>query len=198
MLSSDLESLYLNGRWSVQDSCLCASAPAVSVAFKAVTGEVTFDIDVNGIVNVSAKDKATGKEQRITISGSTALDDSEIDRMVKDAERHAEEDKRQQELAESKNRADSLAYSLEQTLRETGDKVPAEAKSQAEAAISKAKSAIEGSDQAAIDAAIEDLNSAAHSVAEAIYGGQGGGYAQASQPTGEEDIEDAEYEVVDE
>ena len=101
--------------------------------------EVTFDIDANGIVKVSAKDKGTGKEQQITISGSTALSDDEVDRMVKDAEAHAEEDKKQKEEVEVRNQTDSLCYSTEQTLNELGDKVSADVKSKAEAAIADAK-----------------------------------------------------------
>ena len=105
--------------------------------------EVTFDIDANGIVKVSAKDKGTGKEQQITISGSTALSDDEVDRMVKDAEAHAEEDKKQKEEVEVRNQTDSLCYSTEQTLNELGDKVSADVKSKAEAAIADAKKALE-------------------------------------------------------
>ena len=105
--------------------------------------EVTFDIDANGIVKVSAKDKGTGKEQQITISGSTALSDDEVDRMVKDAEAHAEEDKKQKEEVEVRNQTDSLCYSTEQTLNELGDKVSAEVKSKAETAIADAKKALE-------------------------------------------------------
>ena len=101
--------------------------------------EVTFDIDANGIVKVSAKDKGTGKEQQITISGSTALSDDEVDRMVKDAEAHAEEDKKQKEEVEVRNQTDSLCYSTEQTLNELGDKVSADVKSKAEAAIADAR-----------------------------------------------------------
>ncbi len=105
--------------------------------------EVTFDIDANGIVKVSAKDKGTGKEQQITISGSTALSDDEVDRMVKDAEAHAEEDKKQKEEVEVRNQTDSLCYSTEQTLNELGDKVSADVKSKAETAIADAKKALE-------------------------------------------------------
>ena len=106
--------------------------------------EVTFDIDANGIVKVSAKDKGTGKEQQITISGSTALSDDEVDRMVKDAEAHAEEDKKQKEEVEVRNQTDSLCYSTEQTLNELGDKVSADVKSKAEAAIADAKNGARG------------------------------------------------------
>ena len=112
--------------------------------------EVTFDIDANGIVKVSAKDKGTGKEQSITISGSTALSDEEVDRIVKDAESHAEEDKKQKEEVEARNQTDSLCYSTEQTLNELGDKVSGDLKSKAESAIADAKKALEGSDVDAI------------------------------------------------
>ena len=124
--------------------------------------EVTFDIDANGIVKVSAKDKGTGKEQQITISGSTALSDDEVDRMVKDAEAHAEEDKKQKEEVEVRNQTDSLCYSTEQTLNELGDKVSADVKSKAETAIADAKKALEGSDVEAIKAAGESLQSVAY------------------------------------
>ena len=122
--------------------------------------EVTFDIDANGIVNVSAKDLGTGQQQQITISGSTALSDDEVDRMVKDAEAHAEEDKRIKEEAEVRNNCDSLVNATEQTLRELGDRVPADAKSQAEGAIEQAKNALQGTDIEAIKSATESLQEA--------------------------------------
>ncbi len=127
--------------------------------------EVTFDIDANGIVKVSAKDKGTGKEQSITISGSTALSDEEVDRMVKDAESHAEEDKKQKEEVEARNQTDSLCYSTEQTLAELGDKVSGDLKSKAESAIADAKKALEGSDIEAIKSAGEALQSVAYELA---------------------------------
>ena len=119
--------------------------------------EVTFDIDANGIVNVSAKDLGTGKQQQITISGSTALSDDEVDRMVKDAEQHAEEDAARKEEAEVRNNADALVNATQQTLDELGDKVPADAKTQAEEAIAETKSALEGTDIDAIKAATEKI-----------------------------------------
>ncbi len=112
--------------------------------------EVTFDIDANGIVNVSAKDLGTGKQQQITISGSTALNDDEVERMVKDAEAHAEEDAKRKEEIEVRNNADALVNATEQTLQEVGDKAPADVKSAAEEAIAEAKQALEGSDMDAI------------------------------------------------
>ena len=122
--------------------------------------EVTFDIDANGIVNVSAKDLGTGKQQQITISGSTALNDDEVERMVKDAEAHAEEDKRRKEEVEVRNNCDALVNATEQTLAEVGDKAPADVKSQAEEAIAEAKSALEGTDIDAIKAATEKMQQA--------------------------------------
>ena len=159
--------------------------------------EVTFDIDANGIVKVSAKDKGTGKEQQITISGSTALSDEEVDRMVKDAEAHAEEDKRQKEEVEVRNQTDSLAYSTEQTLAELGDKVPADVKGEAESAIADAKKALEGTDVDAIKSAGDKLQEVAYKLAQMVY-------ADAQQAAGDngaagsaDDVVDAEYEVVD-
>ena len=159
--------------------------------------EVTFDIDANGIVKVSAKDKATGKSQEITISGSTALSDEEVDRMVKDAEAHAEEDKRQKEEVEVRNQTDSLAYSTEQTLNELGDKVPGDVKAEAEAAIADAKKALEGTDVDAIKSAGDKLQEVAYKLAQMVYADaqqatEGGAAAGA-----DDDVVDAEYEVVD-
>lgn len=160
--------------------------------------EVTFDIDANGIVKVTAKDKGTGKEQQITISGSTALTDDEVDRMVKDAEQHAEEDKKEKEKIELKNQTDSLAYSTEQTLKDLGDKVPADTKSTVEAAIERAKKAIESDNSDEISAAKDELTEKAQKLAEIVYasdaqGAGAQGEAQASDP----DVVDADYEVVD-
>ena len=160
--------------------------------------EVTFDIDANGIVKVSAKDKGTGKEQQITISGSTALSDDEVDRMVKDAEAHAEEDKKQKEEVEVRNQTDSLCYSTEQTLNELSDKVSADVKSKAEAAIADAKKALEGSDVEAIKAAGESLQSVAYELAQVVYADaqQQTDGAAGAQPA-DDDVVDADYEVVD-
>ena len=158
--------------------------------------EVTFDIDANGIVKVSAKDKGTGKEQQITISGSTALSDDEVDRMVKDAEAHAEEDKKQKEEVEVRNQTDSLCYSTEQTLSELGDKVNADLKGKAQSAIDEAKKALEGSDVEAIKAAGESLQSVAYELAQIVYADA----QQASEGSAasDDDVVDADYEVVDE
>ena len=168
--------------------------------------EVTFDIDANGIVNVSAKDLGTGKQQQITISGSTALTDEEVDRMVKDAEQHAEEDERRKQEVEARNTCDSLVNATEQTLNELGDKVPADAKQQAEDAIAEAKNALSGTDMESIKAATEKLQQAGYKLAEVVYSTQqGAAGAQAGQPdgaagaanNGNDDTIEADYEVVD-
>ena len=162
--------------------------------------EVTFDIDANGIVNVSAKDLGTGKQQQITISGSTALSDDEVDRMVKDAEQHAAEDARRKEEVEVRNNADALVNATEQTLAELGDKAPADVKSQAEEAISEAKGALEGSDVDAIKAATEKLQAAGYKLAEVVYSTEGaaaGATAAAAETAPADDTIEADYEVVD-
>ena len=163
--------------------------------------EVTFDIDANGIVNVSAKDLGTGKQQQITISGSTALTDDEVDRMVKDAEAHAEEDKVRKEEVEVRNNCDSLINATETTLGEVGDKVSAEVKQQAESAGAQGKAALEGNDIEAIKAAIEAMQQAGYKLAEVVYGNQdaaqaAAGAAGAQQPADDDTIE-ADFEVVD-
>ena len=166
--------------------------------------EVTFDIDANGIVKVTAKDKGTGKSQQITISGSTALSDDEVDRMVKDAESHAEEDKKHKDEIEVRNQTDSLAYSTEQTLKDLGDKVPADMKKQVEDAVAEAKKALDGTDIDAIKAAGEKLQDVGHKLAEIVYSttnAQTAGAADAAgaqqQAGSADDVVDADYEVVD-
>ncbi|MDM8288180.1 molecular chaperone DnaK [Slackia piriformis] len=162
--------------------------------------EVTFDIDANGIVNVSAKDLGTGKQQQITISGSTALTDEEVDRMVKDAEQHAEEDERRKQEVEARNTCDSLVNATEQTLNELGDKVPADAKQQAEDAIAEAKNALSGTDMESIKAATEKLQQAGYKLAEIVYStqqGQPGAAGAQTQQPGNDDTIEADYEVVD-
>lgn len=167
--------------------------------------EVTFDIDANGIVNVSAKDLGTGKQQQITISGSTALTDDEVDRMVKDAEAHAEEDKLRKEEVETRNNCDSLINATETTLNELGDKVPVDSKKQAEDAVAQARTALEGTDLEAIKSAMEALQQASYKLAEVAYsqnaaqqpGAAGAaGAAGAQQPNNDDTIE-ADFEVVD-
>ena len=152
--------------------------------------EVTFDIDANGIVNVSARDKATGKEQSITISGSTALSDSEIDRMVKDAEAHAEDDRRKKDDMEVRNRVDALSYSVEQTVKELGDKIPSDIRSEADRQIEKAKTALDDSDIDAIRECETGLTDIAHKVSEIAYSSANG-----SQDGADDGAEEAEYEV---
>ena len=165
--------------------------------------EVTFDIDANGIVNVSAKDLGTGQQQQITISGSTALSDDEVDRMVKDAEAHAAEDAAHKEQVEIRNNTDSLVNATRQTLEELGDKVPADAKQAAEDAIKEAEEALKGTDTEAMKAAQEKLQQAGYKLAEVAYAQQGAGQAAAAgaagpQAAGNDDgpIE-ADYEVVE-
>ncbi|MBW1776109.1 MAG: molecular chaperone DnaK [Deltaproteobacteria bacterium] len=173
--------------------------------------EVTFDIDANGIVHVSAKDLATGKEQSIQITASSGLSKEEIDQLVKDAEMHAEEDKRRKELAEARNHADSLIYSTEKSIKELGDKVEPATKSQVEDAISRLKTAMEGEDAGEIRRLSDELMQTSHKLAEAMYqkASQDGQEQQASTegadtqagggPSGaDEDVVDADFEEVKE
>jgi len=169
--------------------------------------EVTFDIDANGIVHVTAKDKGTGKEQQIRIQASGGLSDSDIEQMVKDAEQFAEEDKQRREAAETRNQAESLVHSTEQQLKEHGDKVDATLKGEIEAAVAEAKTAIEGGDAEAMKAKTEALAQAAMKLGQAIYektqaaGGAEAG-AQSAEATAEaapeEEVVDAEFSEVDE
>jgi molecular chaperone DnaK len=176
--------------------------------------EVTFDIDANGIVHVSAKDLGTGKEQKIRIESSSGLNDQDIDRMVKEAELHAEEDKKEKEKAETRNEADSMIYSTEKNIKDLGDKVNAEDKSKAEEAIAELRRALEDGDIEAIKGKTEALKQVSYKIAEEIYKtqgqqqGQGGpdmggaaGPGESSQGGGGESntksAEDADYEVVD-
>ena len=162
--------------------------------------EVTFDIDANGIVKVSAKDRGTGRVQQITISGSTALTDDEVQRMVKDAEEHAEEDKRKKDEVEQRNQTESLAYSTEQTMKDLGDKVPEDVRKSAQKAIDDAKRACESNDTAATKAAYDALMTEAHKLASVAYGQNGsstaGGNGNASNDTNPDGTVDADYEVV--
>jgi molecular chaperone DnaK len=165
--------------------------------------EVTFDIDANGIVNVSAKDKATGKEQQIRIQASGGLSDDEIDKMVKEAEANAEEDKKRRELVEARNHADALVHSTEQQLGEHGDKIGEAEKSAIEAAVTELKEAKEGEDVEAIQAKTQALAQAAMKLGEAMYAaeqqaaGDGGGEDGDQGASGAEDVVDAEFEEVD-
>ncbi|MBI4759269.1 MAG: molecular chaperone DnaK [Chloroflexi bacterium] len=135
--------------------------------------EVTFDIDANGILNVSAKDKGTGREQRITITASSGLSKDEVERMVKEAEMHAAEDSKKRESIEIRNQADSLAYSAERTLREHGDKVPSELKSQIEGKIAAVRSALQGTDNQYIQRTMQELSEAMQKIGAAVYGQPG-------------------------
>ncbi|MBO9604013.1 MAG: molecular chaperone DnaK, partial [Novosphingobium sp.] len=164
--------------------------------------EVTFDIDANGLVNVSAKDKGTGKEQQIRIQASGGLSDSDIDQMVRDAEKFAEEDKKRRAGAEAKNNADSLVHATEKQLSENGDKIDAELKGQVEAAIAEAKTALESGDTDAINAKTQALTEVAMKMGQAIYekeqasAGSADGASQEAKP--DEDVVDAEFSEVDE
>lgn len=163
--------------------------------------EVTFDIDANGILNVSAQDKASGKEQKITISGSTSLDKGEIDRMISDAQQHAEEDKRRRELVEARNTADSLAYNVERAIRDLGDRVPEHERARAESLINDIRNAIkdETTDIERLRQLTSDLQQVSHSLAGAAYSQESGGAAAAGAGAGgqtsggDDDVIDAEY-----
>ncbi|MFC7537422.1 molecular chaperone DnaK [Sphingomonas sp. GCM10030256] len=172
--------------------------------------EVTFDIDANGIVNVSAKDKGTGKEQQIRIQASGGLSDNDIEQMVKDAEQFAEEDKKRRAGAEAKNQAESLIHSTERQLAEHGDKVSAEVKTEIETAIAEAKTAVEGGDAEAMNQKAQALAQSAMKLGQAIYessqgqaaGGESGAAgaetADGGSSAGQEDVVDAEFSEVDE
>jgi len=166
--------------------------------------DVTFDIDANGIVNVSAKDKGTNKEHSIRIQASGGLSDDDINSMVKDAEAHADEDKKVRELVDAKNAADGLAHQTEKQLAEHGDKIPAEDKETIETAISDLKAVKDGEDLADIQAKTQALVQAAMKMGEAIYGGGGGddagdgvGVDASGESASGEDVVDAEFEEVD-
>ncbi len=174
--------------------------------------EVTFDIDANGIVNVSAKDTGTGKEQRITITASSGLSDADIDRMVKDADTNREEDKKRRQQVEARNKLDGLVYATEKTFEEHKDKLEPEPRATLETAIADAKKALEGEDAAAMERAGQQLEQASHKLAEAMYrqsqtagaqaGGPGpsgasGGPGGPGGPGTAEDVIDAEYVDVD-
>jgi molecular chaperone DnaK len=178
--------------------------------------EVTFDIDANGILHVSAKDKATSKEQKIRIEASSGLSDNDIQRMVKDAESHAAEDKKRREEIDTRNRLDSMTYEVEKNVKEWGDRLPAEAKSKIDAAVERARKALRGDDMNEIKAAQEELNRAYSEAGQTFYaqsqaqpGGPPGGepagtgagqegQGQPGQPQQKEDVVEADYEIVDE
>jgi molecular chaperone DnaK len=167
--------------------------------------EVTFDIDANGIVNVSAKDKATGKVQHITITASSGLSEAEIQKMVKDAEAHAADDKKRRELVEERNKLDNMVYNIEKMLSENGDKVSADSKAPVEAALKDAKSKLDSQDLAVLKAAHDDLTKASHKMAEELYKASSaqpnpaapeadGGAPKADKKDGGDDVVDAEFE----
>ena len=157
--------------------------------------EVTFDIDANGILNVSAKDKATDKEQKIVIKASSGLSDDEIERMVKDAEVHAEEDRKFRELVDAKNQAEGMIHSVEKSLAEFGDKVEAADKEAIESAITALREALEGDDKEAIEAKTQELAAASAKLAEKAYAEQPAG-AEGGEQAGGDDVVDAEFEEV--
>ena len=164
--------------------------------------EVTFDIDANGILHVSAKDKGTGKAANITIQGSSGLSEEEIERMVKDAEANAEEDKKLTELVASRNQAEALIHSVKKSLTDYGDKLDAAEKEKIEAALKEAEEAVKGDDKAAIDAKAEALGAASQKLGEMVYAqaqaeAQAGEGAQAeSSAKKDDDIVDADFEEV--
>ena len=157
--------------------------------------EVTFDIDANGIVHVSAKDKGTGAEQSMTITGGSSLSKDDIDRMVKDAEAHAEQDKARREAADTRNAAESVAYSVEKLLKENGDKLPEDVKTEVQGDVDELKKALEGDDDAAVKSALEKLQASQSKLGEALYAAAQA-EASESKPAADEDVVDAE--VIDE
>lgn len=157
--------------------------------------EVTFDIDANGIVHVSAKDKGTGAEQSMTITGGTSLSKDDIDRMVKDAEAHAEQDKARREAADTRNEAESVAYTTEKLLKENGDKLPEDVKTEVQGDVDELKKALEGDDDAAVKSAFEKLQASRSKLGEALYAAAQA-EASESKPAADEDVVDAE--VIDE
>jgi molecular chaperone DnaK len=172
--------------------------------------EVTFDIDANGIVHVSAKDMATQKEQSIKITASSGLSKEEVERLVKEAQSHTEEDKKKRELVEIKNQADSLIYSTEKNLSEHGDKIGESEKSNITEAVETLRKAVEGTDLEAIKTAMQNLTTASHKLAEEMYkkasadssstgpGAEAGTGTTAGESSGgEEKVVDAEFEEVD-
>jgi molecular chaperone DnaK len=166
--------------------------------------EVKFDIDADGILHVSAKDLATGKEQAITIKASSGLTKEEIERMIREAELYAEEDRRKREEAELRNQADNLIYTVEKTLRESGDRLSGSTRSRVESALNALKESLKGTDIADIRRKMDDLQSASHVMAQELYqkaaqGGSSGGYSSGSSTAGstQDNVVDADYRVVD-
>ncbi len=165
--------------------------------------EVTFDIDANGILHVTARDKASGKEQKIRIEASSGMSDAEIDRMVKDAEKNSVEDKRKREEIETRNRLDTLAYQVEKESKEWSDKVPVELKTRLDASVERARKAHRGEDMSEIKAALEELTAAFQAAGQAVYTAQAAPAAEpaAGEPAAEvkkDEVADADFEIVDE
>jgi molecular chaperone DnaK len=176
---------------------------------------VTFDIDANGILHVAAKDKATGKEQKIRIEASSGLSESEIERMVKDAEKHASEDKAKREEIDTRNRLDSFTYEVEKNAKEWSDKLPADLKTKLDSGVERARKALRGDNLAEIKAAQEELSKAYQEAGQAFYqqqqtadagaaagGAPGDAGADAGQTAGAtagraDDVVEADYEIVD-
>lgn len=158
--------------------------------------EVTFDIDANGIVNVSAKDKGTGKEHQIRIQASGGLSDADIEKMVKDAEEHAAEDKKRREGVEARNQAESLIHSTEKSLNEYGDKVSAEEKEQIETAISDLKAALEGTDTGEVTAKMQKLAEVSMKLGQAMYEASQAETANTETDTKNDDVVDADFEEI--
>jgi len=154
--------------------------------------EVTFDIDANGIVHVSAKDKGTGKEQSMTITGGSSLSEEDIERMVADAEEHAAEDKLRREEAETRNQAEQLAYSTEKLIKENDEKLPEDVKTEVQADVDELKAALAGEDAEAVKTAQEKLSTSAQKLGEAIYANQDAEGEEEAAPEAEEDVVDAE------
>jgi molecular chaperone DnaK len=165
--------------------------------------EVTFDIDANGILSVTAKDKGTGKEQKVKIEVGSGLSKDEVERMTRDAERFAAEDKKRREVVDLKNQADSMAYQAEKQIKDAGDKVDAATKSALETKIAALKKAAEGEDAEKLKATIADFEQAMHKMSEQMYQGGGAGpqpgaaagAGKAAGGKGDEDIKDADFEV---
>jgi molecular chaperone DnaK len=166
--------------------------------------EVTFDIDANGILNVSAKDLATGKEQAIKVEASSGLTKEEVERMVKEAEEHAEEDRKKRELSEARNQADSMIYSTEKLLKEHGDKISKDDKDNIQKAIDNLKDLMKKDDIEAIQKGIQDLTQASHKLAEHMYKeastkrtAEDSASSKEDSSSKKEDVTEAEFEVKD-
>jgi molecular chaperone DnaK len=173
--------------------------------------EVTFDIDANGILHVTAKDRATSKEQKIRIEASSGLSETEIDKMVKDAESHAGEDKSRKEKIEARNQLDSLVYQVEKDTTDWGDKISGDAKSGVDAAVERAKKALKQDDLAELQGSRDELMQAFSAAGQQFYQAQGGGQQPEGEPAGagatadtgssstqpDDDVVEADYEIVD-